>query len=143
MAAQGVVHWHVDSHPPTTANIGNWWAKEATTTGGPPPNAMGCFGFGGSDGDLNGKRERKRRHKQIQKMIQHDKQVYRATHRLLLLGKYLLSSAHSFVPAILDIYYFWILFIYLFCLLMKYLFFMMYLHVNDLIINFALWLFFM
>jgi len=47
---------------------------------------MGCFGSGGTDGDANGKRERKRRHKEIQKQIQQDKQIYRATHRLLLLG---------------------------------------------------------
>lgn len=81
------------------AKIGNWWAKEA----GPPEevrsnwlrlapllqastNDMGCFGSGGGDGDANGRRERRRRHREIQKQIQQDKQIYRATHRLLLLG---------------------------------------------------------
>lgn len=105
--------WHVDSHPwlgqvTPAAKIGNWWAKEA----GPPQevrpdwlrlapllqpstNDMGCFGSGGGDGDVNGKRERRRRHREIQKQIQQDKQIYRATHRLLLLGNNLhLSSAH-------------------------------------------------
>ena len=47
---------------------------------------MGCFGSGGGDGDLNDKRERRRKHREIQKQIQQDKQIYRATHRLLLLG---------------------------------------------------------
>jgi len=48
---------------------------------------MGCFGSRGTDSaDANEKRERKRRHKEIQKQIAQDKQTYRATHRLLLLG---------------------------------------------------------
>ncbi|KAF2365429.1 Guanine nucleotide binding protein (G-protein) alpha subunit [Trinorchestia longiramus] len=47
---------------------------------------MGCFGSGGADGDVNAKRERRKRHREIQKQIQQDKQIYRATHRLLLLG---------------------------------------------------------
>ncbi|XP_022696481.1 guanine nucleotide-binding protein G(s) subunit alpha isoform X4 [Varroa jacobsoni] len=46
---------------------------------------MGCFGGGGSR-DAEEDKKRKEANKKIEKQIQKDKQVYRATHRLLLLG---------------------------------------------------------
>lgn len=47
---------------------------------------MGCFGSAGAKGDAEDNRRRKETNKRINKQIQQDKQVYRATHRLLLLG---------------------------------------------------------
>lgn len=48
--------------------------------------AMGCCGIkGDKEGEEDDKRARKQ-NKEIEKQIQKDKQVYRATHRLLLLG---------------------------------------------------------
>ncbi|XP_042873729.1 guanine nucleotide-binding protein G(s) subunit alpha [Penaeus japonicus] len=47
---------------------------------------MGCFGSAGAKGDAEEHRRRKEANKKINKQIQQDKQVYRATHRLLLLG---------------------------------------------------------
>lgn len=46
---------------------------------------MGCFGKKESDED----RAMKERNKRIEKQIRDDKQKYKATHRLLLLGNYL------------------------------------------------------
>lgn len=123
--------WHVDCHSwlgqvTPAATIGNWWAKEE----GPrrrefrpywqrlapllqqSTNDMGCFGSGGGDGDVNGKRERRRRHKEIQKQIQQDKQIYRATHRLLLLGNnHHLSSAYR--PYWITVFTFHIIFVHI------------------------------
>ncbi|KAG0711048.1 Guanine nucleotide-binding protein G(s) subunit alpha [Chionoecetes opilio] len=47
---------------------------------------MGCFGSAGAKGDADENKRRKEANKKINKQIQQDKQVYRATHRLLLLG---------------------------------------------------------
>lgn len=57
---------------------------------------MGCFGgssssgrrsgSGGSKDDVEEDKKRKEANKRIEKQIQKDKQIYRATHRLLLLG---------------------------------------------------------
>lgn len=48
---------------------------------------MGCCGLNGdTKGDINEDRRQKQINKDIEKQIQKDKQVYRATHRLLLLG---------------------------------------------------------
>lgn len=47
---------------------------------------MGCFGSAGAKGDAEEHKRRKEANKKINKQIQQDKQVYRATHRLLLLG---------------------------------------------------------
>lgn len=47
---------------------------------------MGCFGSAGAKGDAEEHKRRKETNKKINKQIQQDKQVYRATHRLLLLG---------------------------------------------------------
>lgn len=47
---------------------------------------MGCFGGGASKSDAEESKRRKEANKKINQQIQRDKQVYRATHRLLLLG---------------------------------------------------------
>ncbi|XP_002734471.1 guanine nucleotide-binding protein G(s) subunit alpha-like [Saccoglossus kowalevskii] len=47
---------------------------------------MGCFGNGLSDEQKDEEKKRKEANKKIDKQIQKDKQIYRATHRLLLLG---------------------------------------------------------
>ena len=50
-------------------------------------NVMGCFGGSSSSkNDAEEDKKRKEANKRIEKQIQKDKQVYRATHRLLLLG---------------------------------------------------------
>jgi len=48
---------------------------------------MGCCGVqGGKEEEANEEKRMKKTNKEIEKQIQKDKQVYRATHRLLLLG---------------------------------------------------------
>ncbi|XP_033105159.1 guanine nucleotide-binding protein G(s) subunit alpha-like [Anneissia japonica] len=47
---------------------------------------MGCFGNGMPREEKEAERRRKDANKRIEKQLQKDKQVYRATHRLLLLG---------------------------------------------------------
>ncbi|CAM1322919.1 GNAL (predicted) [Pycnogonum litorale] len=47
---------------------------------------MGCFGNAGSKADAEEDKRRREANKKIEKQIQKDKQIYRATHRLLLLG---------------------------------------------------------
>ncbi|XP_035707226.1 guanine nucleotide-binding protein G(s) subunit alpha isoform X2 [Folsomia candida] len=47
---------------------------------------MGCFGGSGSKNDQEEDKRRKEANKKINAQIQRDKQIYRATHRLLLLG---------------------------------------------------------
>lgn len=47
---------------------------------------MGCFGGSSSKNDTEEEKRRKEANKRIEKQIQKDKQIYRATHRLLLLG---------------------------------------------------------
>lgn len=47
---------------------------------------MGCFGNNGSKTDAEEDKRRKEANKKIEKQLQKDKQIYRATHRLLLLG---------------------------------------------------------
>lgn len=49
---------------------------------------MGCFGSASSKADQEENKRRKEANKKINQQIQKDKQVYRATHRLLLLGNY-------------------------------------------------------
>lgn len=51
-----------------------------------PDMVMGCFG--GNKQDAEDEKWRKEANKRIEKQLQRDKQVYRATHRLLLLGTY-------------------------------------------------------
>src|SRR5688572_28704297 len=47
---------------------------------------MGCFGGNASKNDAEEDKRRKEANKRIEKQIQKDKQISRATHRLLLLG---------------------------------------------------------
>lgn len=47
---------------------------------------MGCFGSASTKTDAEEDKRRKEANKKIEKQIQKDKQIYRATHRLLLLG---------------------------------------------------------
>ena len=49
-------------------------------------NVMGCFGGAQSKNDQDEQKRRREANKRIEKQIQKDKQIYRATHRLLLLG---------------------------------------------------------
>lgn len=49
-------------------------------------NVSSCFGGSGSKNDAEEDKRRKEANKRIEKQIQKDKQIYRATHRLLLLG---------------------------------------------------------
>lgn len=53
---------------------------------------MGCFGGSGSKNDAEEDKRRKEANKRIEKQIQKDKQVYRATHRLLLLGNNIIDE---------------------------------------------------
>ena len=48
---------------------------------------MGCFGSQSSKASQDDSKNQKRRSDAITRQLQKDKQVYRATHRLLLLGK--------------------------------------------------------
>ena len=52
---------------------------------------MGCFGSQSSKQNQDDSKNQKRRSDAITRQLQKDKQVYRATHRLLLLGKCLIS----------------------------------------------------
>ncbi|KAJ8710206.1 hypothetical protein PYW07_009572 [Mythimna separata] len=62
----------VDNATPTC-----WWAAWS---------AMGCFGSPGGKSSEDDAKKQKRRSDAITKQLQKDKQLYRATHRLLLLG---------------------------------------------------------
>lgn len=57
---------------------GCWW--------GPLACAMGCFGSQSKGAGSDDSKSQKRRSDAITRQLQKDKQVYRATHRLLLLG---------------------------------------------------------
>merc|ERR1719410_2235167 len=48
--------------------------------------AMGCCGMKGDKEEADDEKRMRKTNKEIEKQIQKDKQVYRATHRLLLLG---------------------------------------------------------
>lgn len=48
---------------------------------------MGCFGSQSSKASQDDSKNQKRRSDAITRQLQKDKQVYRATHRLLLLGE--------------------------------------------------------
>lgn len=62
-----------DSHPQAAHSLA--WST-----------VMGCFGRSASKSDAEESKRRKEANKKINQQIQKDKQVYRATHRLLLLG---------------------------------------------------------
>lgn len=57
---------------------------------------MGCLGNSKSEDQRNEKTQREA-NKKIEKQLQKDKQIYRATHRLLLLGRFL-TSVKCFMP---------------------------------------------
>jgi hypothetical protein len=82
---------------------------------------MGCFGRSASKSDAEESKRRKEANKKINQQIQKDKQVYRATHRLLLLGKttnhlanWQIKSSHFSLPAP-HLTNQWHLFFVLFC----------------------------
>lgn len=52
------------------------------------PNVMGCFGSAAAKTDHDDAKKGKETNKKINQQLQKDKQVYRATHRLLLLGEW-------------------------------------------------------
>lgn len=55
---------------------------------------MGCFGSASSKADHEETKRGKETNKKINQQLQKDKQVYRATHRLLLLGRFILLICH-------------------------------------------------
>lgn len=48
---------------------------------------MGCFGNSKTEDQRNEEKAQREANKKIEKQLQKDKQMYRATHRLLLLGR--------------------------------------------------------
>lgn len=64
---------------------------------------MGCCGGGGGAGDEDEK-AKKEANKRIEKQLQKDKQLYRATHRLLLLGRFPLLYMYIDEPTCLPEY---------------------------------------
>lgn len=60
-------------------------------------NVMGCFGGSGSKNDAEEDKRRREANKRIEKQIQKDKQIYRATHRLLLLGQFIYIHVESII----------------------------------------------
>lgn len=56
---------------------------------------MGCFGSASSKADQEENKKGKETNKRINQQLQKDKQVYRATHRLLLLGNFSLCGSPS------------------------------------------------
>ena len=68
------------------------------------PYDMGCFGSAASKQDADESKKQKEKNKKINQQIQKDKQVYRATHRLLLLGRSNFILFHSLVwPCIASV----------------------------------------
>lgn len=69
------------------------------TVNSPPPPAtppqnfswvfgkMGCLGNSKTEDQRNEEKAQREANKKIEKQLQKDKQIYRATHRLLLLGR--------------------------------------------------------
>jgi len=49
-------------------------------------SALGCLGDGRSDDARDGERAQRETNRRIERELQREKQLYRATHRLLLLG---------------------------------------------------------
>lgn len=72
--------WEAEPSEDNTEAVTCWWTPWA---------AMGCFGSPGpkhSERNSEDSKSQKRRSDAISKQLQKDKQLYRATHRLLLLG---------------------------------------------------------
>lgn len=83
---------------PKVDKIGNPGCKDARPREASPgflaylcldcrPYDMGCFGSAESKQDADEYKKQKEKNKKINQQIQKDKQEYRATHRLLLLGE--------------------------------------------------------
>lgn len=53
-----------------------------------PSGKMGCLGNSKTEDQRNEEKAQREANKKIEKQLQKDKQIYRATHRLLLLGKW-------------------------------------------------------
>lgn len=49
---------------------------------------MGCLGNSKTEDQRNEEKAQREANKKIEKQLQKDKQIYRATHRLLLLGRF-------------------------------------------------------
>lgn len=49
---------------------------------------MGCLGNSKTEDQRNEEKAQREANKKIEKQLQKDKQIYRATHRLLLLGEF-------------------------------------------------------
>lgn len=52
---------------------------------------MGCLGNSKTEDQRNEEKAQREANKKIEKQLQKDKQIYRATHRLLLLGRLFVS----------------------------------------------------
>ncbi len=61
---------------------------------------MGCFKPSKEDEDEKVRREA---NKKIEKQLQKDKQLYRATHRLLLLGKHVVSAWENVIECVTEL----------------------------------------
>lgn len=57
---------------------------------------MGCLGNSKTEDQRNEEKAQREANKKIEKQLQKDKQIYRATHRLLLLGE---SFCFTFIYA--------------------------------------------
>lgn len=53
---------------------------------------MGCLGNSKTEDQRNEEKAQREANKKIEKQLQKDKQIYRATHRLLLLGRWHVRS---------------------------------------------------
>lgn len=53
---------------------------------------MGCLGNNKTEDQRNEEKAQREANKKIEKQLQKDKQIYRATHRLLLLGEFSFRS---------------------------------------------------
>ena len=57
---------------------------------------MGCLGNSKTEDQRNEEKAQREANKKIEKQLQKDKQIYRATHRLLLLGRFCTISSYVF-----------------------------------------------
>lgn len=76
------------------ANQGIWIIYSYGRFTSPPPQnfswvfgKMGCLGNSKTEDQRNEEKAQREANKKIEKQLQKDKQIYRATHRLLLLGR--------------------------------------------------------
>ena len=64
---------------------------------------MGCLGNSKTEDQRNEDKAQREANKKIEKQLQKDKQIYRATHRLLLLGKFCTISSYVFTLSTVSI----------------------------------------